>query len=265
MRDRWAASHVAAGSAVMVQLKLGEFAPEGAIGLYDPLESLLLGHLDDLDQLPSGCTVVWPLIPGLTDDPKLWREGCLRMANAGVGRVQAQTLQLNPNQRRRLAVNAPEDAFHGLFHRSPPAERDFDRIAHQCGLEVFAIRPVQEEFPRVASNRRLAAAMALAGELWLRLERPMRQGDDLFRAARWVDTAIQDVEALAREGNLAIVEAVQGLGREVLEQIVAQSPEPLLEELLAEYLGGEGAVKGKPALEGEKTLGEKSLLGGEER
>ncbi len=223
----------------MVQLKPGEAPEEGVISLYDLLESLLLERHDDFELLPAGSTVVWPLIPGVTDDPRLWRQGCDRMAAAGVARVQAQTLQLSPSQRRRLAAKAPEEAFHALFHRPSPAERHFDRIAHECGLEVFLVRPVQENFPRVASNRRLAASLALAGELWLRLERPMHQGDDLFRAARWVDTAPQDVQALAREGNLAIIEAVRGKGRDLLEQLVEGRREHLLEELRVEYLEGE--------------------------
>ena len=75
-RNRQALACIAQGTPVMVQLLPGESVVPGALALYDPLSSLLDGRLRDLEGLPAGCTVVWPLIAGLTDDRRLWREGC---------------------------------------------------------------------------------------------------------------------------------------------------------------------------------------------
>ena len=51
---------------------------KGAV-VYDLLPLLLEGDLGRLASLPSGATVVWPLIAGISNDPVLWQDGCGRL------------------------------------------------------------------------------------------------------------------------------------------------------------------------------------------
>jgi hypothetical protein len=183
---------------------------------------------------------VWPLLPGLTDDPALWERGCERLAASGLGCLQAMAPALGPGDRRRLAQDSREGAFEALFHRGhrePPPERDFARTAHRHGLAPFLPRPLpRPPWPRV-ENRRIAGRLALAADLWLRLGRPVEQAQSLFRAARWLDATPYDVDALRREGNLAVVTALDPLARQVVAQAAGGGEPALLGELLAEYLG----------------------------
>jgi hypothetical protein len=232
------------------------------------------GELVAAPPAPNGAAAVWPLIPGLGDRPDGWRRGCERLAAAGYATVQPLALGLDPADRRRLAERAPESAYHDLFHRLPPAERDFSRVAAGFGLAPFLRRPVTERWPGARpdappaaepppgspvgsaagsitpaaaafSNRRLAGLLALAGELWLRVGRPEAQGQALFRAARWADDTGYDLAALAREGNLGVVAALDHTSRELIGaalEAAAATDEPgdppLVTELLGEYLEG---------------------------
>jgi hypothetical protein len=197
------------------------------------LLGLLLGDdLDALERVPAGAAAAWPLLPGVTDDPALWEEGCTRLAAAGVRHAQAVAVRLTPRQRRWLVERRPEISFDALFHRRPLPERAFDQVAFRHGLEPFPPRPLPRAPRAVRANRRLAGALALSGELWLRLGRPERQGEALYRAARLADQTDLDLEALAREGNLGVLEWLDPVGRELIEG----GPSPLLAELRQEYL-----------------------------
>ena len=88
-----------------------------------------------------------------------------------------------------------------------------------------------------AENRRVAGLLALAAELWLRLGRPVERAQALFRAARWLDATAYDIDALRREGNLAVVNALDPLARRVVAEAAGGGEPPLLGELMAEYLG----------------------------
>lgn len=183
---------------------------------------------------------VWPLVPGLTDDPALWERGCERLAASGLACLQALAPALGPGDRRRLAQGSREGTFEALFHRGhrePPPERDFARTAHRHGLAPFLPRPLpRPPWPRI-ENRRLAGRLALAAELWLRLGRPVEQAQSLFRAARWLDATTYDVDTLRREGNLAVVNALDPLARQVVAEAAGGGEPALLGELLSEYLG----------------------------
>ena len=240
-RDALAARALAAGTPVLVQLLPGDptaLPPAaGAVLVVDLLAALLAADLDALAMPPPGtAAAAWPLLPGITDLPELWERGCERLAAAGLERLQAMVPALGPGDRRRLAQGLDESAFAALFHRQPPAERELARVAHRHGLAPFLPRPLpRPPLPR-APNRRIAGLLALAAELWQRLGRPVEQAQALFRAARWLDATAYDVEALRREGNLAVVTALDPLARSLVAEAAGGGDPALLAELMAEYL-----------------------------
>lgn len=240
-RDRLAAVHLEHGTPVLLQVIAGDPPPAGpaaeASVLHDLTAVLLAGDLDALTGLSAGGGAVWPLLRGRTDDPGLWREGCSALAAAGVTAVQSCVPRLGTRDRRRLAEGAAADVYHRLFHGPEPDERAFARVAAAAGLEIFLPRPLPREPAAGAGDRRLAAALYLVAELWSRLGRLPSQGQAFFRAARWCDESGYDLEALAREGNLGVVDAVDAESRRVLEDAAAHGGTPaLLEELLHDYL-----------------------------
>lgn len=256
-RDVLAERALEGGTPVLVQLLPGDEtrllkAPgrgaAGAVVVVDLLAALLPGgllHEDELAEPPAAdfsgiAAAVWPLLPGLTDDPALWERACARLAASGLECLQALAPALGPGDRRRLAQDSREGAFEALFHRGhrePPPERDFARTAHRHGLAPFLPRPLpRPPWPRV-ENRRIAGRLALAAELWLRLGRPVEQAQSLFRAARWLDATPYDVDALRREGNLAVVTTLDPLARRVVAEAAGGGEPALVGELLAEYLG----------------------------
>lgn len=249
-RDRVALRHLEAGTPVLLQVLAGEAPPRepeaaGAVVLHDLLPVLLAAPRDEaleaLGALPAGAAAVWPLVPGCTDDPGLWRDGCAALARAGVAVVQTLVPRLAPADRRWLAEAAGGDddrLFHGLFHGGEPDEAGFARIAAAAGLEVFLPRPLPRPPATGQASRRIAAAVFLVADLWLRLGRPPSQGQAFFRAARWIDDSGYDPEALAREGNLGVVAVIGPAEQELIEDAVARDGTPaLLTELLAEYAG----------------------------
>jgi hypothetical protein len=217
-------------------------AVSGAARVYDLLPALVDRDLGRLRRLPAGAAAVWPLLPGLTDDPALWELACRDLAAAGVSCVQAMAPVLSPADRRRLAEHwGEEEAFEALFHREAPAERDFARLAHQHGLAPFLSRPLPRPPVLGAGNRRLAGILALAGELWLRLGRPVETGQALYRDARWVDRSPYDLEALAREGNLGVL-PLDPISREIAAEVAENEEPERLAGLLAEYLEAPGSA-----------------------
>jgi hypothetical protein len=245
-RDALARQALAGGAPVLLQLLPGdptELPPApGLVAVVDLLPALLAGDPERLAVVPAwAAAAVWPLLPGIAGAADFWDEGCRRLAGAGVRCVQAVTPALAPGDRRRLAERgaaageAAEAAFTALFHRQPPAERDFARVAHRHGLAPFLARPLPARRLPLAENRRVAGLLALAAELWLRLGRPVEQAQTLFRAARWLDTTPYDVDALRREGNLAAIAALDRLARELVEEA---APPPVLR--------GEGAQAAVP-------------------
>lgn len=237
-RDELARARLVSGGPVLIQLFPGEETAippaSGAAFVFDLLQALLERDLEALRGLPSGSAAVWPLVPGLTDDPALWDQGCRLLAEAGVRCAQALAPSLTPAGRRRLAERwGGEEAFDALFHAQPPAERDFARAAHRYGLAPFLSRPLPR--PPGAGNRWLGGALALAAELWLRLGRPVEQGQAFYRAARWTDRSPYDLEALAREGNLAVL-PLDPMSRDIVAELAAAEESEILAKLLAEYM-----------------------------
>lgn len=237
-RESLARQQLKDGTPVLLQVIAGEPLPNvpGATVLWDPLAALLEGDLDRLARIPAGGAAVWPLLSGVTDDPHLWEEGCARLAAAGLRCVQALAPRLDPTDRRRLVDRAGEGVFEALFHGEPPTERAFARVAHRHGLEPFLPRPLPRPPLHGIENRRIAGALALSAELWLRLDRPAGQGQTLYAAARQADRIPYDLTALAREGNLGVLGWLDPVGKDLVEALAAGGASSLLRELLAEYI-----------------------------
>ncbi len=236
-RDRWAAVLIESGSPVLVQLEPGTgTGASGAQVVYDLLRPLLAGDLSPLARLPAGSSAVWPLLPGLTDSPELWDRGCELLARAGSASVLPLAVELAADDRRRLAELGGEDAFDALFHSQAPSERDFARHAARHDLAVFAPRPAAGGTARQVRNRRLAADLTLAGDLWLRLGKSVGGGQALFRAARGAESTSRDLAAVAREGNLGVLDWLDERSVALVGELVAGGRSSLLESLLEEYL-----------------------------
>jgi hypothetical protein len=245
-RDELATARLVDGTPVLVQLFPGEepkIPPvQGVTFVFDLLAALMDGDLGRLDRLPTGASVVWPLIAGLTDDRSLWDEGCRRLALAGARCAQALAPALTPPDRHRILdeLEGGDDLFDALFHREPPPERDFARVAHRHGLDPFLARPLPRAPIAGRENRRIGEVLALIAELWLRLGRPVEQGQAFYRSARWVDETAYDLEALAHEGNLAVIKAFDGRSLAAVAEVVETGESELLAELLAEYVAPRG-------------------------
>ena len=243
-RDQLASSRLVDGTPILLQLFPGESSGvptvSGLALVFDLLPALLGRDLARLREVPAGATAAWPLIPGLTDDPALWDEGCAVLAEAGARQVQAITPELSPVDRRRLADRwgQEEGVFEALFHREPPPERDFARAAHRHGLAPFLHRPLPRPPVLRIENRRIAGVLALVAELWLRVGRTPEQGQSFYRAARWIDGTAYDLEALVHEGNLGVLPLDPG-SREIVAELVETGDVGLLAELMTEYVAEE--------------------------
>jgi len=237
LRQQLAARLGSAGSPILVQSLPGtEPGSPGATEIYDVLQAVATGNLSRLDTLPSGASVVWPLIGGYTDDAEIWEEGLGYLAGSGVTCVQGIAADLSPWDRRRVVEVAGEQGFEKLFHGRAPSEREFAAAVHRCGMEPFLSRPLPPAPPRLMHNRRLAGSLASIGELWLRLGRAESRGQAFYRAARWVDRDNHDLMVLAREGNLAVVTWLDDDSRRVIQEIAARDESTLLQEVRREYL-----------------------------
>lgn len=240
-RRELAARLAGAGAPVLLQVQAGDPPPAAAPGIavvVDLLPVFLAGG--PWPEPPAGpAGALWPLLPGLSDTPESWRRGLPSLA--GFAWVQGIALELAPGDRRRLVEQAGDEAFDALYLRPADGEggreRAFAAAVAAAGPSPFAPRPEPAGPPSVrADNRRLAAGLLLAGTLWLRLDRAAGQGQAFFRAARWVDRTAHPVAALAREGNLAVIEAVDPESRRLIADLVDGGRSPLLAGLEAEYL-----------------------------
>ncbi len=182
------------GVPTLVQLAVGEtlgaqVAPPETI-VVDLLEPLLARRLEALDAVARNAVVVWPSGAALTDDEAMWDEGCRRLRAAGAACVQASVLELGPAERRELAGDERGEALYSrLFHGRVASERRFAAVASRHGLDVFFRRRGGERRSQSAQRRRRRAAGAGRRAL-ARLGRGEAQGQELFRASRWVeDTA----------------------------------------------------------------------------
>lgn len=266
-RDSLARRHLERGTPVLIQQVVGAEAdawvePSGAPGeavvVVDLTASLLAGDLEVLSRAAAGAVAVWPVLPGLSDGEEIQEEGCRRLAAAGVRCVQGVAPVLRPGDRRRLAEDRGEDVYHALFHGPTPDLAALARRVREAGMEPFVPRPLPRPPLQGRDSRRVAGLLALAGELWHRLERPAARGQDLYRAGREVDRSPYDLAALAREGNLGLLTWLGDAERRFVEEALEGREPRLLEELLDAWLGSAGA--GRRA--GSGTAGSRAESGG---
>jgi hypothetical protein len=184
--------------------------------------------------------VVWGLVAGISDGAELCQRGLERLAAAGVASLLPLAPGLEPRQKRQLA-GSDERVFARLFHGEPPAERELARLAAAAGLATRFDRPPPPSGTPRPGNRLVAARLAQMGDYWLRLGRPEADGQELFRAARWIEAADHDLASLEREGNLGVLGWLSDKARRQVEDALATGIPPLLLELEAEYLGGAAA------------------------
>ncbi|MEM9553439.1 MAG: hypothetical protein AAGC60_04215 [Acidobacteriota bacterium] len=230
---------------LVMQIEPGEPAPDAAtLVACDLLAVLLSGELERLTEVPPEAIALWPLVPGIGDHPGTIEEGLESLAASGVRSVQGMLLDLDAGERRRLAEGRDEDVFDALFHGGRPSERLFDRAVAAAGMTPFPRRPPIGGAPRQRSNRRIGAALALAGDLWLRLDRPVGSGQSLLRAARGAEATQHDLAALAAEGNLKVMDWLDPASRRIVEEVAGDEPSALLAELRHEYLGPGLSVAG---------------------
>ncbi len=236
-RGKWLKEIDVSATSLLVELQPGEGTDlVDCRVVYDLLRPLLAGDVDRLAQLPRGASAVWPLIPALTDSTELWERGCATLAASGVACVQPLAVELEAADRRHLVEIGGEAAFDALFHGHQPSEREFSRCAHRHGLAAFTPRPVTGYSPRQIRNRRLGGDLALAGELWLRLERPVGIGQSLLYAAREAEHTKHDLKALALEENLEVLTWLNAESLDLIREVTVNDNSALLTALLEEYL-----------------------------
>jgi len=226
----------ASGVPVLTQRRphQAEGRPEDVLDLL----GILLDPEQGLDGLETSCRLaVWPLISGLTDSAERWGSEFDALVRAGVHTVVPMTLELTPADRRRLADFTDEAGYQALFHGPAPDERRWCTLAAERGLAISALRPDLAGTPNREFSRRVATELLSAADLWLRLGRSESAGQDLLRAARWVERSQRDLRALAREGNLGVLPWLGEVSREVVEALAADRQPELTSELKAEYLG----------------------------
>lgn len=250
-------------SAADSPIRLADLASSGVTVLLDPLPALLaggpaaaVGDTVRFARAIPGAAVVWPLIPGFELDERAARAAARELAAAGVRALQPMALRLTAAQRRRLAEGRGGEVFDALFHGPPADERPFARGVAAGGLAPFLPRPLPRPPLAGAETRRIAGLLALAGELWMRCGRPPAAGQALFRAARWADDAGYDLGALAREGNLGVVAALDERSRALIAEAAAGGTPELVRELLDEYAAPEDAGAGADGEDAVATVSE---------
>jgi len=242
-RDRWVASAIVAGVPVLVQRLPGERveAQTGVIPILDLFGTLVSGEFGELEPPAEPGLAIWPLVAGWTDRPSFVSEGLAALRERGFLTVVGVRVELAPAQLRELADLVPPEGYERLFHAPPSDRRAFGRAVEVAGLCPFFERPLPGEPPILRRNRRLAGGLYRAGELWLAVDRDEVIGQAFFRAARWVDESSKDIQALALEGNLGIVDWIESPVEEVIVGLSGEDGAPLLQELREEYLSEVGS------------------------
>lgn len=265
-RDELAHRLARQGTPVLLQVVPPEAPPapleDGVTVVLDVLHAVLQRDLGVLTGLLAAAPihpesmVVWPLVSGISDDPGLWAAALDILHAAGARRFVPLALQLTPAERRRLADGLEDDAYHALFHKPPPPERDFARFVHRrYGLRPFWSRPLPRAPQRFLGNRALAGHLARAGDLCQRLDYPEGRAQAYYQAARWVDGEEHDVAAIAREGNLGVVEPLGSESRALLEELVQEGYSRLLDDLEEQYLADPEAAPASAETEREGDRG----------
>ena len=185
----------------------------------------------------GGAVAAVPLVAGVLDAAR-FAVLAADLARHAVRAVHFVPLAPSPAARRRLAEHLErEQDYRALFHARSPDEQELARIALDQGLATTQPRPLPRSPRRLRTNRLLAGHLAEAGDLWSRMEPSGREAAPFFRAARFVDESPHDLEALARDGNLRVLEWLESGPRELVEEALRDGKASLVEELRRRWLG----------------------------
>jgi hypothetical protein len=231
---------LAAGANVWRHEEAGSAPAEDAPGeLLLDWTARLLGLGDAAATGPAGATILVPLLPGMAGVDTGFSELLAAIAGSRPAAVVGRAPELTPVDRRRLAELGDESRFGTIHHGAAPSERDFARAVAAAGFSPFPPAPV---FGRSRRERNRAAAghLAEAAELWLGLGRSEAVGQELLAASRRLDSLPQDVEALAREGNLAVLAWLPAEGARCLVEWARGEGERGLAALRSAYLERDG-------------------------
>jgi hypothetical protein len=243
-RAELAGAAVERGLRPVVQIEV-EDAAEGVPGpctlLIDSLPALLSpGPGEGIRRAPPrhGVETVWllPAIPGLTLGAPAEERVCRRVLELGAHAVHVYEPRLEGAELRRLAESAGAVDLPALFHSEPADGTPLMRAARRAGIEVLHPRPIAGVTGRAAEHRVLSGALGQAADLWLRAGRSPLAAQVLFQAARETDRIAFDLRALAREGNLKVLDWLVEPARSAVESWLATGAMPLLDELVAEVL-----------------------------
>jgi hypothetical protein len=253
VRQRLARESVAAGLPLVIQRTTGvveaagwerDLAERGEAVLVavDLCRHLLFQEPDDaLDSL-EGCVAAVPLLPGLLDVSR-FAALAEALVTRGVRAVHLAAASASPATRRALGAHlSSERDYAALFHAPPLDERALCRIAVEVGLRVSVPRPLPGAPPRLRTRRLLAGLLAEAGDLWTRIDPTGREAAPFFRAARFIDESPHDLEGLARDGNLRVLEWLERGPREVVEEALRAGSGSLVAKLRERWLEGGGVV-----------------------
>ena len=227
-RDRCAEELAELGVPTVVQILPGEDRPGFGQAILD-LAPLLLANEQPTstpDAFPE--VVVWPLVAGITDRSECLAHWAPRLAAAGVQVVTVMKLELSAREKRDFAEGRPDSVFEALFHGAKASEQPLAVALAAHGLRPFSSRPETSGSPAFELRRRLAGLLAEAAELDLRCERYGR-GQDLYRAARYLDDSSVDLVALFRENNLRVLTWLDDAARGLLERALSGHEDALLE------------------------------------
>ncbi len=220
-----------------------EIEAGGGVPVLDLTPALLPLRLGALDTVPAGIHCCWPLIPGLTSDEEICRRGLERLATAGVSGVQPMVPHLSSATRRKLGDLTNRRGYQELFHGAPLDVRAFARWANEAGLAAFVERPDCGRSGRALSNRAVATRLHLIGELIQRTGGSVDESLSFYRAGRWADRELLDIEDLVRSGNLGLVAEITLESAREIELFVKQRESPRFSKLEREYLGPEPGVE----------------------
>lgn len=244
-RDELAAAAVERGLEPVLHVDLGtrvEQVPGPSRLLLDELPRLVSEEEPEevarLAQLAFGVEVVWqvPAIAGLTVGAGREERLADRLRALGATAVHVDAPRLEGADLRRLAEAAGAADSVGIFHAQPVDSTALMRSLARAGFQVLHPRPLGGVSGIARDHRRLAGVLGQVADLWLRARCSPSGAQSLFRAAREIDRTGYDLKALHREGNLKVLEWLDGPAVAVAEEWLDRQSTSQLDELTNEVL-----------------------------